>query len=312
MVGKVLEFNDAPAATAQSIAATEDTPAPVKLSGSDADGDPVTYTVVDGPSHGTLSGTAPALTYAPAAEYSGADSFTFKVNDGFADSPAATVSVTVAAVNDLPVASAQSVAATEDTPVGVTLSGSDVDGDTLTYAVVDGPSHGTLSGTAPDLTYAPAENWAGTETFTFGVNDGGADSSPATVTITVAALNDLPVAEAQSVETQEGAAVAVTLSGADVEGDPLTYRVVSDPAHGTLSGTAPALTYTPFAGYSGDDSFAFVANDGADDSEVATVSIAVQARPPDEPAGGCGCTSGADATPLALMLVGLALRRRRP
>jgi MYXO-CTERM domain-containing protein len=312
MVGKVLEFNDAPLATAQSVSTDEDTPVPVPLTASDSESDPLTYSVVSGPSHGTLSGTAPALTYTPAVEYAGTDAIAFKVNDGTADSPAATVSITVVAVNDAPTAAAQSVAATEDTPVGVTLSGSDVDGDTLTYAVVDGPSHGTLSGTAPDLTYAPAGNWAGTETFTFRVNDGGADSSPATVTITVAAVNDAPVAGGQSVETGEGVAVAVTLSGADVEGDPLSYEVVSGPSHGTLSGTAPALTYTPSAGYSGDDAFAFVANDGAADSAPATVSITVTPRPPPEsPGGGCGCTSGADATPLALILVGLAVRRRR-
>ena len=67
------------------------------------------------PAHGTLSGTAPNLTYTPAANYNGADSFTFKVNDGTVDSAAATVSITVTAVNDAPVADAQSVTTAEDT-----------------------------------------------------------------------------------------------------------------------------------------------------------------------------------------------------
>ena len=64
-------------------------------SGSDADGDGLTFTVVAGPSHGTLSGAAPNLTYTPAADYNGPDSFTFKVNDGTVDSSPATVSITV-------------------------------------------------------------------------------------------------------------------------------------------------------------------------------------------------------------------------
>jgi MYXO-CTERM domain-containing protein len=310
LVGKVLEFNDAPVASAQSVAATEDTPVGVTLSGSDADGDSLTYAVVDGPAHGTLSGTAPDLTYTPAANYAGGDGFTFKVNDGTVDSATATVSVTVAAVNDAPIALAQSVAATEDAAVGVTLTGSDVDEDLLTYAVVDGPAHGTLSGTAPALTYTPAENYAGGDGFTFEVNDGTVDSATAAVSITVAAVNDAPVASDQSVETQQDVAVAVTLSGSDVEGDALSYTVVSDPSHGMLSGTAPALTYTPAAGYSGADGFTFVVSDGAADSAPAAVSISVIAAPPE---GGCGCSTGADAAPLALVLAVLALRggRRR-
>jgi MYXO-CTERM domain-containing protein len=316
MVGRVLEFNDAPVATPRSVAAIEDRPSGFILAGSDPDHDSLTYSVVSGPSNGTLSGTAPGLRYTPAADYAGEDSFTFKVNDGTVDSPAATVSITVAGVNDAPVASALSVAATEDTPVGVTLSGSDVDGDSLTYAIAIGPAHGTLSGTPPALGYAPAADWSGTDNFTFRVNDGTSESAPATVTVAVAAVNDAPAAEAWSVETQEGTAIAVTLSAADVDGDPLTYRVVSGPAHGTLSGAAPALTYTPAAGYSGEDAFAFVANDGVADSAPATVSVTVSdtVDPPpaaDPPGGGCGCTTGADAAPLAFILAALAVRRRR-
>jgi MYXO-CTERM domain-containing protein len=307
----VTAVNDAPVASAQSVAATEDTPVAVTLAGSDPETEALAFAVVEGPAHGTLSGTAPALTYTPAADFAGADAFTFEVNDGTVDSAAATVSITVAAVNDLAVASAQWVAATEDTPVAVTLSGSDVDGDPLTYALLTGPSHGTLSGAPPALGYAPDADWAGEDTFTFRVNDGTADSAPATVTVAVAAVNDAPVAAAQALDTQEGAALPVTLSGADLEGDPLSYRVVSEPSHGTLSGAPPALTYAPAPGYSGDDAFDFVANDGVEDSAPATVRVVVRARPPDEPSGGCGCSTGADAAPLALILLGLTLRRRR-
>ena len=87
--------NTAPVANAQSVTTNEDTAKAITLTGSDADGDPLTYSVVTQPAHGTLSGTAPNLTYTPAANYNGADSFTFKVNDGTVDSAAATVSITV-------------------------------------------------------------------------------------------------------------------------------------------------------------------------------------------------------------------------
>jgi hypothetical protein len=66
---------------------------------------------------------------------------------------------------------------------------------------------------------------------------------------------------------------AITLLATDVDGDPLTYQIAAQPAHGTLSGTPPNVTYTPAAGYSGSDSFTFKANDGRVDSNIATVSI---------------------------------------
>ena len=73
-------------ADAQNVTTAEDTAQPITLTGTDVDGSPLTYTIVTPPAHGTLSGTAPNLTYTPAANYNGADSFTFKVNDGTVDS----------------------------------------------------------------------------------------------------------------------------------------------------------------------------------------------------------------------------------
>src|SRR5207247_1839259 len=95
--------NQTPVANAQSVSTAEDTAKAITLTGSDVDGDPITFAVVTAPIHGTLTGTAPNLTYTPVLNYNGADSFTFKVNDGTVDSPTATVSITVTPVNDPPV-----------------------------------------------------------------------------------------------------------------------------------------------------------------------------------------------------------------
>src|SRR5207244_5743775 len=105
----------------------------------------------------------------------------------------ATVSITVIPVNDAPVAAVQSVTTTEDTPKAITLSAADVDGDPLTYAIVTGPAHGTLSGTVPNLTYTPAPNYNGPDGFTFKANDGTIDSNVAAVSISVTPVNDPPV-----------------------------------------------------------------------------------------------------------------------
>jgi YVTN family beta-propeller protein len=84
-----------------------------------------------------------------------------------------------------------------------------------------------------------------------------------------------PVAYGQSFLMQQNTASAVVLAAADADGDPLAFSVVAGPAHGTLSGIAPNLTYEPAADYGGPDSFTFTANDGVADSESATVSITV-------------------------------------
>src|SRR5438093_12568935 len=141
-----------------------------------------------------MSGAAANVTYTPAANYNGRDSFTYKANDGALNSTVATVSITVTAVNDAPVANAQSVTTAEDTARAITLTASDVEGDALTYSIVSGPSHGALSGTAPNVTYTPAANYNGADSFTFKANDGVIDSAEATVSITVTAVNDAPVA----------------------------------------------------------------------------------------------------------------------
>src|SRR4029077_16123455 len=119
----------------------------------------------------------------------------------------------------------------------------------LTYEVVTGPSHGTLTGTAPNLTYTPALNYNGSDAFTFRAYDGQAYSTAAQVTITVTAVNDAPVATPQSVSTAYNTALAITLAGTDVEGSSLNYTVLTQPSSGTLTGTAPNLTYTPVIGF---------------------------------------------------------------
>ena len=184
---RVSDQNDPPVANAQNVTAIEDTPKAIVLTGSDPEGSSLTYSVMSNPSHGALSGTAPNLTYTPALDYTGSDSFTFRVNDGSLNSATATVSITVQATNQAPTANTQSVSTTEDTPKAIVLTGTDPELASLTFSIVTNPSHGSLTGTVPNLTYTPALNYHGPDSFTFKVNDGGLDSTPALVSITVVA-----------------------------------------------------------------------------------------------------------------------------
>ncbi|MEI6674340.1 MAG: DUF6288 domain-containing protein [Verrucomicrobiota bacterium] len=272
--------NRRPLAVNQSVTTAEDTLTTITLSGSDPNGDALTYAIVSEPVHGVLIGIAPNLTYLPAANFpagntNGSDSFTFTVRDALLTSAPATVSITVVPVNDPPQALAQSLSVSTLSINPITLAGVDPENYALSYAVVSNPSHGMLGGTAPHLSYTPAANYHGTDSFTFQVTDSeGLVSAAAILSITV--INDPPVANPQVAELQPNTNnKGVTLTGSDNCNDTLTYTVLSQPAHGTLSGTAPNLTYTPAADYTGADSFTFKVNDGVNDSATAAVTLNV-------------------------------------
>lgn len=241
----------------------------------------MTYSIGSQPTHGTLSGTPPTVTYSPASGFSGNDSFTFIANDGTLNSAAATVSIAVNAVNRAPVATSKSVNVNEDTPTAIVLTGTDPDGNSLTFNVVSGPGHGSLSGTAPNLVYSPSSNFNGSDQFTFKASDGSLTSAVATVSITVVPINDAPVAISQSLTTMQDGSVSFTLTGTDVESNSLTFSTVTGPSNGILTGTPPNLVYQPTPGFSGNDQFTFKANDGALNSTPATISITVNPKPTD-------------------------------
>ena len=187
----VAEPNNAPIATAQSVSMSEDTTKSIILSGMDADGDTLTYSVTTAPSHGIFA----TGVYTPTANYFGSDSFSFTANDGSLTSAPVTVSITITDVaepNNTPVAIPQNITMDEDTTKTITLSGTDVDGDVLTYTVTTAPTHGTFEGT----TYTPDANYNGSDSFSFTANDGLLTSAPATISITINSINDAPTVDA--------------------------------------------------------------------------------------------------------------------
>lgn len=180
-----------------------------------------------------------------------------------------------ATANTPPQADAKSVVTDQDVPVGVTLTGSDPEDQPLTFAVATPPVRGNLSGTPPNLTYTPDPAVSGSDSFTYVAHDGEIESAPATVTITILPAKAPPVADSQSVITDEDAALGIALTGSSSDGSPLTYAVVSAPSSGTLSGTPPQLVYTPAPNFNGSDSFTFRVIDANLVSEPASVNITV-------------------------------------
>src|SRR5207249_3883481 len=212
-----------------------------------------------------------------------------KANDSQADSGIATVSITITAVNDAPVAVKDRETRAEDTTLDVAASGvlandSDVDGDSLSAVLVSQPTHGSLTlNSNGSFSYVPAANYNGTDSFTYKANDGQADSGIATVNITITAVNDAPVALNDSYTTAEEIGRASCRENkvdndSDVDGNSLSAVLVNQPTHGSLTlNSNGSFRYTPSANYNGTDSFTYKANDGQADSGIAAVNITITA-----------------------------------
>jgi M6 family metalloprotease-like protein len=273
----VLGLNDAPTVSNVSFSGNEDTTITGQLTGMDVEDDPLTFAVVAEPLKGSVTvNPNGSFSYLPNPNFYGTDSFTYKANDQPLDSNVATVSITVNAVNDAPTVMLFRQVTIEDIVLNSNVSGSDVENSPLTFALVSQAAHGTVTMNADGTySYQPDANFNGDDSFTFKANDGQLDSLPGTVEVFVFAENDAPVALAQSRATSDSVPLAIRLAGTDVENDPLSFVIVTEPLHGTLSGTAPEVSYVSEAGYAGADSFTFKVNDGALDSEVVTVSLTV-------------------------------------
>ena len=206
--------NSAPTCSNGSATTNEDTAVATTLSCSDPENDSLTYAIVSGPSHGTLSGTAQNLTYTPAANYNGSDSFTFKSNDGSLDSNESTYTINVTAVNDAPTASNLSAAEsyTEDTPLNlVDIVVSDVDSATVTATLtLSNPGLGGLS---------TGTSGAVTSTYNSGTGVWSASGAIANVNSLLAGVVFIPAADVNSnfviaTSVSDGVAAAVTGSKA--------------------------------------------------------------------------------------------------
>jgi endonuclease G len=218
----------------------------------------LTYTVVSGPTHGTLSGEGAGRIYTPAADYHGADSFTFRVADGTRASRTATVSLLVTEVNDAPTLAGvpASSNAPELAPYTFTARAGDVDGQTLTFSLVGAPAGAAIDQTGV-FTWTPTEGQGGTGSpfvFTVRVSDGVADTDSA-VTLTAGEVNQAPTLApvGDSVVTL-GGTLSFTASGADADlpGQGLSYSLTGGaPAGASINALSGEFSWTPTVAQAG-------------------------------------------------------------
>jgi gliding motility-associated-like protein len=293
----VTPVNDAPVAVDDINSTNEETPVngDVSPNDSDIDGPSVNITTVSGPSNGTITlNTDGSYTYTPNAGFNGNDTVTYSYCDGGTPDlcDTAELVITVAPVNDAPVAADDAATTDEDTPVNIPVlnNDSDVDNPLQPPVVVTNPSNGTVTVNADStITYTPDLNFNGNDTFTYVICDGGTPNlcDTATVIITVNPINDAPIAVDDAATTQEETPIAISVlaNDTDAEGniDP-TPAVIDGPSNGVITVNADGtITYTPNAGFNGLDTFTYVICDSGLPVLCDTAIVIVTVNPVNDP-----------------------------
>lgn len=285
----VTSANDPPDAVADSFTVAEDDPAtPVAVLTNDSTLPDVTETLtitsVGTAAHGTAALVGQTVTYQPAPDYHGTDSFPYSVSDGNGGTDTATVTITVTSVNDLPIAVDDDITLNKNSTAFPTVLANDSvapdDEETLTITAVGTPAHGAtaITGNGTGLSYTPTLGYFGADSFTYTVSDGNGGLATATVHATVLDADAVPVAVDDVVTLAEDASVQVSVLANDtgLNDTPIVVTITTAPGAGTaVVQTGNVVLYTPTANYAGFDSFAYTVTDSDGDSDSATVSVTV-------------------------------------
>jgi len=289
VVVTVSSLNDAPVAVNDTASTNEDTSINIldsTLLGNDTDVelDPLTVTAVGNPTNGTVALDAGTITFTPARNFHGTAGFDYVVSDGTA-TDTGHVTITVAPVNDAPVAVDDTASTDEETPVDISVgtllvNDTDVDGDTLTLVELNNATNGTLALVGETITFTPAANFNGEAGFGYTITDGTA-TDMGHVIITVVPVNDAPVAVDDTVEADEDTPVLIPVStllanDTDVDLDTLTVTGVSDPSNGTVALAAGTITFTPALEFNGEAGFDYTITDG---TATATAHVTITVGP---------------------------------
>lgn len=279
----VIAVDDPPVVHAATLETPEDTPADARLPATEADGERLTFRLRSAPRLGAavlVDAATGAVRFTPGPDLNGDDELAFDVSDG-KTTVAGVLKLQVAAVNDAPTLADLALTTLEDHAVEGQLIGKDVDGDALTYLVAGQSKFGravVLDAAKGRVRFEPARDFNGEASFTVVAKDGKLESTPATVTVTVQPQNDAPVAADAKPAVDEDEVLNGQLGATDVDGDPLTFRIVSPPAHGQVTVIDPAtgaFEYIPAANYFGPDAFDFSVTDPSAATSTATVRLTV-------------------------------------
>lgn len=305
-------INDVPVVTGETVSTYEDTTLwfiPSDLLANDTDVDVVTdgqvlsITAVNNAMHGTVGVITQAdgsqrIAFTPDANYFGVASFQYTVSDGVGASSTGTMSINVTQVNDMPVASNDSLSgATEDNALHISfasLLSNDTDADSnnaswggandvLTVSAVGNATHGSVALVNGEVVFTPDANYHGQASFVYQVRDQSGALSQATAAFTITAVNDAPVATGETISSSEDTSLlfsqaALLQNDSDVDaatdGQVLTIKAVSNARHGSVTLNANGtILFVPDTNYYGTASFDYTVDDGNGGTASATATI---------------------------------------
>ena len=281
----VTAVNDVPTAVDDSASTSENVAVNIDVlnNDDDADGDTLTVDSVTQPTNGTVVINADeTVSYTPASNFSGSDSFSYTVADGQGGTDTATVTIDVTnGINNAPTALDDSTSTDEDISViiDVLSNDEDLDGDTLTLDSLTQPTNGlAVINEDATVSYTPASNFNGSDSFDYTVSDGQSGTDTAAVTVTVIPIEDAPIAVDDSASTPPEVAVIIDIlsNDEDPDGDSLTVSSLTQPANGSVVMNADeTVSYMPASNFNGIDSFSYTVADGQGGADTATVTVTV-------------------------------------
>ena len=278
---EIVPPNLTPVANDDEATLAEDGEVLVEVRSNDSGGDdPVVISEVSAPQHGSAVIDGDHVRYTPAADYSGADSFTYTLRDRNGDTSTATVSLTVTPVNDTPAANVDMFTIAEDSGTNVlaVLANDTGLGDgPITFPIVTNPSNGTLEIVGGELRYTPVANFSGTDVFTYTIRDLDGQQANTAVFVTVTPANDAPLARADTftVPSGQSSELDVLQNDADPDGNSVTLISVTQPQFGSVEIAAGKILFNAPPGSSGLATFTYVISDGQGASSTGTVQLNV-------------------------------------
>jgi len=281
----VLPVNDAPVSQAKTYTLNEDTILNDFLIAHDIDQDALSFQILANGQIGTAQITNKqngAFTYTPDSNQHGIDTLIFRVSDGKVNAIPSQITLVIQSVNDAPIANSTQLSTLEDNRLKGQLSATDIDGDPLTFKVIDSAHSGDFSiinDSTGEFMYFPDDNYSGSDRIQFQVTDShDASSNKAWLEINIQAINDKPTAQSDTLIINEDQAVKSQLYGADIDADPIWFAIEKEPLIGIvriINALSGAYVYTPFTDMCGMDSFQYKVYDGKEYSAPATIDIEI-------------------------------------
>jgi Ca2+-binding RTX toxin-like protein/subtilisin-like proprotein convertase family protein len=292
-------FNKAPVANLESVSVDEDVQGifDVIAKASDADDDILSITNITNPSNGTATiitdeNGKQKISYTPNANFNGSDQINYTISDGRGESVTKTLNIAINSLNDTPIANLENASVNEDSSVliDVLASASDSDSDQLSIAGVYGVVNGTATIVDGKILYAPNADYSGSASLGYTISDGNGGLVTKTLNITVNAVNDAPIAEISSAQTDEDTKLVIDIlsSAFDTDGDSLVLSLESSPINGTAKIidvtttdsdgnqlTTKQIEYNPNGNFNGLDSLVYSVSDGNGGIVTKTLNITV-------------------------------------